>query len=486
MITWMQKHKKYLVITIWIATIAFIGAGFVGWGAYDFNTDRAAAVAKVGHRKITVQEFQLAYANNYNYYNNMLGGKLTKEEADKMGLEKIVLQSIINETLLLNLADDMGFVVLDEDIKNRLISDKNFQTNGVFDKNRYYSILKNMGISAKEYENSLKKELLLNKLQNVLKLPASKREQEVFTSAIFMQDRLSVGNITLNQDDIKIDQEALKKFWESRKENYKTRKSYTIEYIKLPLDNSWISDNELKKFWESKKYNYKDKDGKILSFDDAKAQVAIDYKLKKGKKKALQTYLKFKKGEVNPTGKSVVYDDDPNVPSNRLRAAKKGEVLKPIQQNDGYIIVKLIDISEPKAMSFDEAKESVLKEYKAKLFKEELEKRAKARLKLFKGKDIGFVSRDSVITIDGLTKAQSSEFLNYVFDQTTLDGYKIFGNTAILYRVLEQKLLNNKKFETYKTIITQSIDSNKQNELNQNLIAKLKKVYEIEQYYKGN
>ena len=29
MIAWMQKHNKYLVVTIWIATIAFIGAGFV-------------------------------------------------------------------------------------------------------------------------------------------------------------------------------------------------------------------------------------------------------------------------------------------------------------------------------------------------------------------------------------------------------------------------------------------------------------------------
>jgi len=37
MITWMQTHKKWLIITIWIATIAFVGAGFVGWGAYSYG-----------------------------------------------------------------------------------------------------------------------------------------------------------------------------------------------------------------------------------------------------------------------------------------------------------------------------------------------------------------------------------------------------------------------------------------------------------------
>ncbi|WP_245821627.1 SurA N-terminal domain-containing protein, partial [Campylobacter vulpis] len=27
MLTWMQHHKKYLVVTIWISVIAFVGAG---------------------------------------------------------------------------------------------------------------------------------------------------------------------------------------------------------------------------------------------------------------------------------------------------------------------------------------------------------------------------------------------------------------------------------------------------------------------------
>ena len=60
MITWMQKHKKYLVVTIWVSTIAFVGAGFVGWGAYDFNKSRATSIAKVGNIDISYQRFQQA------------------------------------------------------------------------------------------------------------------------------------------------------------------------------------------------------------------------------------------------------------------------------------------------------------------------------------------------------------------------------------------------------------------------------------------
>ncbi|MCJ7766283.1 MAG: SurA N-terminal domain-containing protein, partial [Thiovulaceae bacterium] len=59
MITWMQRHRKYLVITIWISTFAFIGAGFVGWGQYSYG-DKAGAVAKVGDVSISQRELQQA------------------------------------------------------------------------------------------------------------------------------------------------------------------------------------------------------------------------------------------------------------------------------------------------------------------------------------------------------------------------------------------------------------------------------------------
>jgi len=482
MITWMQKHKKYLVITIWIATIAFIGAGFVGWGAYDMNTDRATSVAQVGHRSVSVSEFQQAYANAYNYYNQQLGGQLTKEDAEKMGLEKIVMQ---NETLLLNLADDLGFSVLKKDIKKALTQNKSFQINGVFDKNRYYALIKNQGISAKEYENGLKKQLLLKKLQDMLKLPPSKRELEVFTSSLFMQDKLTVATITVNPDDLKIDENSMKKFWEVKKSEYKTRKKYELSTIKVGLNKGWIKDDELKKFWENKKYNYKNKDGKILSFDDAKSSVALDYKLKKSKKKALKTYLKFKKGEITDTKKMTIYEGSKDFPIIKLQTANKGQVIKPIPREDGYLIVKLTDVIMPRTMSYEEAKPIVLKEYRKHALILALEKKAKARLDIFSGQNLGFVSRDSVKKINGLSDAQSSKFINFVFDQNRLKGFKIFGNSATMYRILEQKLLNNDKFSLYKSIITQSVVSNKQNELNKNLLTKLRKVYDIKQYYKG-
>ncbi len=72
MISWMQRHNKYLVITIWIATIAFIGAGAVGWGSMHFG-QRAGSIAKIGDVTVSKLKYQFTYNNFYSEYAQKLG-----------------------------------------------------------------------------------------------------------------------------------------------------------------------------------------------------------------------------------------------------------------------------------------------------------------------------------------------------------------------------------------------------------------------------
>ena len=485
MITWMQRHKKYLVITIWISTIAFVGAGFVGWGAYDLNKDRAASVAKVGDQTISVQEFQTAYANYYNYYNNILGGKLTQEEADQMGIDKMVMSTLINQTLLLNYAKDMGITATEDNVKELLINNANFQENGVFNKNIYYSSLKARRMTPSEYENGLKKDIIITKLQSFLKLPASETEINLFASAFFMEDKLAVSPVTLDASDIVIKEEDIKAFWEKNKANYLTKKSFNLELVKFPLSTNAIDDKDLKAFFELEKYNYKHDDGKLMSFEEAKDKALIDLRFKNDKKAALETFIAFRDGKIPATETKVIYEDDTTLPIDKIQVAAKNEVLKPVPIKDGYVIIKVKEIQLPEPMSYEMAKKSAYNDLLTQTKATALENKAQARLSTFNGTTVGFVSRDTVKSIAGLTEAKSAEFLSYVFDNTTKKGYKIIDDKAILYEVLEQKLLNEEKAKQYVSMISENVAQVKQTELNQNLIKKLASQYKVEQYYKG-
>ncbi|QEH06787.1 peptidylprolyl isomerase [Sulfurospirillum multivorans] len=485
MITWMQRHKKYLVITIWISTIAFVGAGFVGWGAYDMNTDRAASVAKVGHRTISVQEFQSAYASHYNFYNNLLSGKLTQEQADQMGLDKIVMNTLVNQALLLNYADEIGLVATKDDVKERLINTPTFQTDGVFNKELYYSILKANRINPSDYENGLEKEILNAKLENFFKLTPTPKEIDLFASAFFMEDRLSVAAVTLDANEVTLNEDAIKAYWDKNKSNYLTKKSYTLELLNLPASQVKFDDKTLEEFFALEKHNYIHPDGKLMSFEEAKTKVAVDLRLKNDKKSSLEAYLAFKKGELPASETKTIFDDDTIYPLEKIQVAAKDEVLKPVVIKDSYVIIKVKTIQFPEPMSYEMAKKDASRDLLEELKSAALDKKAVTKLENFTGSDIGFVSRDSVKSIAGLSEAKSAEFLSHVFDNTTKKGYKIIDGKAIVYEVLEQKLLNKDKAKQYVSMISENVLQVKQAELNQNLIKKLATAYKVEQYYKG-
>lgn len=457
----------------------------MGWGAYDLNRDRAASVAKVGHRTISVQEFQSAYANHYNFYNNLLGGKLTQEQAEQMGLNKIVMNTLVNQTLLLNYADEIGLVATKEDVKERLINNPNFQSDGVFNKDLYYSILKSNRINPSDYENGLEREILNSKLENFFKLAPSTKEIDLFTSAFFMEDRLSITTVTLDANEVTTNEEAIKSYWEKNKSNYLTKKSYTLELLNLPASQTKFDDKTLEEFYTQEKHNYKFEDGKLMTFAEAKSKVIVDLRLKNDKKNALEAFLTFKKGETAPSETKVIYDDDTTFPLDKIQVAAKDEVLKPVVIKDSYVIIKVKEIKFPEPMSYEMAKKDASRDLLEELKKTALEKKAEAKLENFAGSDIGFVSRDSVKSIAGLSEAKSAEFLSHVFDNTAKKGYKVIDGKAIVYEILEQKLLNKDKAKQYVSMISENVLQVKQAELNQNLIKKLATAYKVEQYYKG-
>lgn len=484
MITWMQRHRKYLVVTIWISTIAFVGAGSVGWGALKYGKANSSA-AKVGDTYISYKQLNFAYNNTFNEYNNMLNGQLTREKAEKMKLEQSVLANLINETLMLNFAKELGLKALDKDIKEILANDKTFQVDGVFNIELYKRILQNRNMSGNEYEKYLKRYVVLNKLQNIIGLEPNKDEINLLASTIFMEDKLSISILNANPNDIDMSDKKLKAFWEPIKSHYMTKKSYEIQEAFVGLDNISVNDKEIQELYNESKFNFTNSDGTIKSLEQAKDDVIKAVKFKKAKKSALLKYKYIKKGEENLTKSIEIQEDNTNYPVKDLATSNPNDILKPYEQDNGYVIAKLIKTNLPKPMSFEKAKPYVVNLYKKDAIKKQLKSLAEARLDMFQGKDIGYVSKDINSSIDGLTLQQTQEFVSKVFSNNAKKSYVILGDKVVLYDILAQNLLNNEKVKLYNERLTQMASNLENQEFQSNLLAQLRKRYKIEQYYKG-
>lgn len=489
MLNWMQKHKKALIPTIWISTIAFVGAGFVGWGAYSFKADNSSSVAKVGNTPITIREFQQKYNNIYNYLNSLSDGGMTREEAEKMNLDMVALSEIIKDTLKLNFANDLGLGASNEGVAKYLVSMPEFQIAGTFDEEIYKNALARLGIKPKDFESDLKKSVILDKLSHALNLNVSKEEIQALASAFFMQDRVIADVVSVNFSDVNTTNEEIKTFWEKQKDDYKTVTNYNLETYVVKLDQD-IDDSKIKQYWQDNKNLYINEDDTLKTFEEAKEEVLKNYKFDITKKDANKAYIALKNGEIKPSGKLNIKENDLNFPVAEIIGKKVNEFLKPFEYEDGYIVVKIAKINPPQTMSFDDAYELVKNDYKIQKAKLQLENLAKQSLEKFAENnqtlDLGYISRDSKIQIDGLSADETKYFINELFNTVgKTQGYITLNDKAVVYKISDQKLDNPEKLAEYEEILQENISNLKNTELSQDLLNALGKRYKIEQFYKG-
>lgn len=481
MIEWMQKHKKSLIPTIWVSTIAFVGAGFVGWGAYDMNANRAGSIARVGQISITNQELNTKYSDLYNRLSAMSDGQFTQEQAQNMHLDQIAVDQLIGEAYFLNFAKDLGLRANEKDVADFVLNSPNFQENGAFSKELYDNVVKNSGLTKKEFERNLQKTLTLQKLGKALQVAPDAKIIEAFAASQLMQDKVSAqivyadANVTFSDDE-------LKNFWEGEKSRFMTEKKYTLGTYFVAPSNADVNETELSKFYEEHRGEYRSLDDKLLNFTEAKNNVLKDYRMEQSKKSATKDYLEIKKGKIE-TNETIVATAE-NFPIAEIELAKQGDVVKPFEYKGGFLIAKLNGIEQPRQMNFEEARASVAKEFEEKKRKELLEKRAQDALKNFKGTDFGTLSLSSKNT----TKLSDDEFYKFLiemFGKPAKEGVVVFDNKAVAYKILEQNLGDSAAIDKEKALVADRIAALLNSNLQDDLTKMLEKRYKTERYFKG-
>jgi len=489
MISWMQKHNKYLVWTIWIATIAFIGAGFVGWGSYSFGS-KAGSVAKVGDLEIKQSRLNMAYSNLYNQYNQMLEGKLDEAKAKEMGLIKQAFSRLEVQAKLLNLAKEMGIIISDKELISKLEKIKGFQKDGVFNKDMYNQYLTSQHLKAKDFEETLKEDFLLEKTLSLLNTKkALPLEIEAMGAAMNVSDKFAYKVLTNDNLSYTSEESKVKTFWESNKDHYLTPKIYTLSLLWTNSSSTQITEDELKNYYESNSFNYTDKSGKQLSFEEAKESASKDLKLKKTKKSAQKAYIGLKKGTQKESEILALSLGDEKLTSiiwKEIQAKSIGDILKPKIVGEQYVTIKIDEVKEPEVMHYEEAKEQVTAEYDLQAKKEALSQLAESTLKTLDTNNSeisNFVNLNKYDNLKLLNSKESLQFIQKLFTSNKEKGIISIEDKVVVYNILEQKLISMDQNKTEG--VKQTVKQIKNKIFESNLLKLLDKKYTTEVYVGG-
>ncbi len=480
MITWMQKHKKWLVITIWISTIAFVGAGFVGWGSYDYN-QKGGVVAVVGDREIAVDEYQREYSELYSQYSQMFGEQFNQEMAKQLKLSDLAYNLVIQKNLILSYADDLNLDVTDEEVVSQLVKMNAFLKDGKFNKEIYLKVLAQNRTSALEYESSLKRNLLLQKVQNLFQIEPEEAEVKLLNRLMFLEDNVSIKIIDLKNINVSIDEIKLKEFWEKNKDSYKSENSYDLAIETLAFSKNVHSTEDMNSYFNKFKLDFKKEDGKLKSFTEAKEEIQKALDEKTSKKIALKKYLKLKKDQEKFSVMAVVYEDKLTYSNEnilKIKQAKKGDVLKPFKNNNEFVTIKVLNSFLPKTLSYEKAKTLLRNDFIAKQRLVLLQEQVKTTIKTLSSKDSITLTRASITSVKGLNPQEGSTFLNQLFSSVKKEGSILIGDKTVIYKINSSKLA---PYDESKDLAVRTTLGRLQNsELMTNLVKRLENTYDVQ------
>lgn len=137
----------------WIVKLLFamLTLSFMAWGVGDvvrrgaFGTDPAIAV---GDTAYSAADVNAEFKREMDRLQPMFGGKLTPEEARKLGLMDRTIDAMVSRTLIDDAASTLGLAVSDAAVRQAVTADPNLRDErGEFDRQRLDRALARMGLS---------------------------------------------------------------------------------------------------------------------------------------------------------------------------------------------------------------------------------------------------------------------------------------------------------------------------------------------------
>ena len=165
----MRRHKGWLKWSLALVVLTFVVFYIPDFLATSPSAAPSEVVAEVEGADITVRDFQRRYAAQLQAYRNAYGAQMSEQLLRQLGIEQQILQQLVDEEAMVAEARRQGISVSDVEIRERILAIPAFQENGRFiGEARYRQMLQfnNPPMTTTEFEDSLRRALLVEKLRN--------------------------------------------------------------------------------------------------------------------------------------------------------------------------------------------------------------------------------------------------------------------------------------------------------------------------------
>ncbi len=394
----MRRNVKSLSPFLWLVIVAFIITIFAVWGgAGRLGAGRTSnTIARVKGEKISADYYFQNLAQRLEMMKNQFK-EINKNLIQQLNIPQQVLEQIIQQFILLQKAKEFGITVSDEELREKIINYPVFQVDGKFvGFDQYKRILEWNRIPISEFEEGIRKEVIIEKLIKILTAGITITPEELWESYKKKNESVKMEYIIAESDKIELEKESSSSeaqgYFNENKEKYKIpeRREALIVFLKTEdiKNEIELSDSEIEDYYRENEQQFTDPESVkvsriFLPFEDKEKQLVeaegqnVLEKIKKGQDFAELARLYSKDEKASEGGDWGPYEWRTLSPQEQEEIEKlsEGGNSDLIESEEGMSILKVTERKPPRKRPLEEVKDriqNILKDQKA---REEAEER---------------------------------------------------------------------------------------------------------------
>lgn len=225
----------------------------------------AEAIATVDGKPIAYVEFKKEYQDLIELTQQRFKGVLTDELIKSLNLKQRALDNLIARSIIIRKADELGVVVTDEEVRNSILAFPGFQRDGVFREYLYQDLLQMNHMTPEEFEASHKKNILVEKIRELLQSGVFVTDREVFDLYKIRNEKINIQFVSIKAADmvknIKPTEKDMEAFLKQNSERFRIPEQIQLRYLSFTATDAAaavsISEAEITDYIEQQKDNWK-------------------------------------------------------------------------------------------------------------------------------------------------------------------------------------------------------------------------------------
>jgi peptidyl-prolyl cis-trans isomerase D len=364
----MRRHKGWLKWSLALVVLTFVVFYIPDFLTPSVGASPNAVVAEVEGEPITVAQFTRRYNAQVAAYRNAYGGQLNDQLLKQLGIDRQILQALVDEEAMVAESVKQGFTVSNAEIRERILALPGFQENGRFiGEQRYRTLLQmqNPPMTTADFEHQLRRALQIEKLRNALTGWMTVNDADVAAEYRRRNEKVTLDVVPVTaaafKNQVTVSDADLAAYFETSKEKYRVGEKRRIKYALVNVDQVrgtiTVPDAEIEAFYKQNLQQYQTPAQvrashvliKLEGRDDKQALAIAEEVATKAKAGADFAALakQYSEDESNKdNGGDLDYFGRGRMVAEFEQAAfamKPGEISGPVKTAFGYHVIKVVE-----------------------------------------------------------------------------------------------------------------------------------------------